>query len=118
MSNSQAFLVFDPLDNPMHLKKVGNWVITFISSDEQDSETQLAITHVMPRQAISILQPRCIVIKQTPDVSQWHIKHVECFDGQLNKEVILEVADSNAQQMIQNFILDLHKYDVEVKFYL
>lgn len=116
MPKSQPVLAFDPLDNPMHLKKVGNWVITFISLDNQDSEIQLAITHVMPRQAINTLQPRRIIIKQTSDITQWNIKHIECFDGRLNQEVVLEASDSNAQHMIQNFILDLRKYDVEVKF--
>ena len=43
------YIQFHPTDNPTHLSKVGNWIITFIS-DPDAQNTQLAITNVIPRQ--------------------------------------------------------------------
>ena len=40
---------FDEFDNPMHLSKVGNWVFTFLSPQNQLDHIQLAMTNVIPR---------------------------------------------------------------------
>ena len=51
------FFAFDAYDNPMQLSKVGNWVITFLSPKDQESQIQLAITNLLPRQISAHLQP-------------------------------------------------------------
>lgn len=116
MSISEQILEFDPLDNPMHLKKVGNWVLTFLSSPEQIDHIQLAITNVVPRQADGSVQARRIVIEQSKQEHQWTINHIECFDSESNKEIIVQASENLGAEIIHNLQNEFRKYDVEVLF--
>lgn len=116
MSSTVQILEFDPLDNPMHLKKVGNWVLTFLSAPEQINHIQLAITNVLPRQANGSVQARRIVIEQTEQEHQWAINHIECFDSHANKEVILQASETVGTEIIHILQNEFRKYDVEVLF--
>ncbi len=109
---SEYFLKFDELDNPMQLSKIGNWVITFI---HHDLPVQLAITHVIPRQVHHDLEIRKITIEQVERANTWKIIKIEAFNGQLNQEVELSIAEINTQNLIQKILLELAKYDVHVE---
>ncbi|WP_180108535.1 hypothetical protein [Acinetobacter sp. YH12147] len=108
------YLQFEPFDNPMQLSKVGNWVITFLSPKDELKQIQLAITHVIPRQASAQLQPRRIIIHSTEHEQRWLIQAIECFDSTRNQEIILNAADETAQQMLRSILQEFHKYDVDV----
>ena len=112
----QYLLAFDEFDNPMHLSKVGNWVITYISPQEQLENIQLAITYVLPREANEQLQPRRIVIKQTSEPDQWLIEHIECYNSVQQSDVVVEDRPDLVQLIIENLISEFKKYDVEVTY--
>jgi len=116
MSKLSQILEFDPLDNPMYLKKVGNWVLTFLHAHDQVEKIQLAITNVIPRQADGSLQPRRIIIEQADQEHQWQINHIECFDSLENKEVLLNASEQTGGSIIQDLLSEFRKYDVEVMF--
>lgn len=105
---------FDEFDNPQHLSKVGNWVITFLTSAEQTEFTQLAITNVIPRQATQQLQPRRLIIEQKINENDWEILQLECFDGEHNQEIRVEISEPIAQKILQQFIAEFAKYDVHL----
>ncbi|OTG69119.1 hypothetical protein B9T25_00480 [Acinetobacter sp. ANC 4470] len=112
--HSQHYLKFHPADNPMYLKKLGNWVITFINSQDEFTNIQLAITSVLPRQVSDNLQPTRIIIHQTEFDHRWLIQQIECYDSLDGKDKLLSCHDKIGKQMIQNIMQEFNKYDVEV----
>jgi hypothetical protein len=108
------YFVFDAFDNPMHLSKVGNWVITFLSPKEELEHIQLAITYVLPRHLSEQLQPRRVIIHNTAQADHWLIQEIECYNSQNMQEVTLESKDPVAQQALQQIIQEFSKYDVNV----
>ena len=109
------YLIFDAFDNPMHLSKVGNWVITFLSPKEQLEHIELAITYVLPRHISANLQPRRVIIHSHDNHEQWLVSHIECYDSSSLQEVSLSSDDPVAQQALQQIIQEFAKYDVHVQ---
>ncbi|WP_374573981.1 hypothetical protein [Acinetobacter sp.] len=112
----QYFLEFDPLDNPMHLSKVGNWIITFLSPKEELTHIQLAIAHVLPRQICDYLQPRRLIMRSGPAAHHWEIESIECFDSSLKQDIMLQPENAQAQQVIHTILQDFERYGVSVNF--
>ena len=112
--HSRHYLKFHPADNPMYLKKLGNWVITFISSQNEVANIQLAITSVLPRQVSDHLQPTRIIIHQIGLDNHWLIQQIECYDSLDGKDKLLSCHDKIGKQIIQNIIQEFNKYDVDV----
>lgn len=108
------FLVFDDFDNPMHLSKVGNWIITFVSPRDQLTDIVLAITYVLPRQISEALQPRRVLIQQTENMTHWKIQHIECYDSQSQQELILDTENPVTQKTLELILQEFSKYDVDV----
>lgn len=106
------FLEFDAFDNPMHLSKVGNWVITFLNPKEELVNIQLAITYVLPRQANGEVQPRRIVISNSKQENQWLVEEVECFNSANNQEIHFSPKTNEAQNILQNVLKEFARYDV------
>ena len=114
---SMAFpllIQFALFDNPMHLSKVGNWVITFISPQEQLEKTQLAISSVLPIQMMNDIQPRRIYISQMDDPTIWNIDRIECFDSAQALEYEVNDEDDLFKQIIESMIIEFQRYDVEL----
>lgn len=109
------YIQFHPADDPKHLSKVGNWVITFLSSPDAD-KTQLAITNVIPRRILDHLQARRFVIENTNDSQTWCVQAIECFDSAINHTFELNLDSQQAEQFIQQLLLEFGRYDVEVTF--
>ena len=108
---------FDEFDNPMHLSKVGNWVFTFLSPQNQLDHIQLAMTNVIPRQAVSELQARRLVIEQLENQNMWNIVQLECFDGATQQEILLALNGLEANHIFQEIMREFSKYDVEIKLH-
>lgn len=117
MTDTAYTLKFDPFDNPMQLKKVGNWVFTFLNGTENNLEerVQLAITHVIPRQMDNSLQLRRLFIEETEREDHWRVQVIECFDSANQKEVLLQTNDEQTTKMIQQVLQEFSKYDVIVE---
>ena len=115
MTQLQPLLAFDPFDNPMHLSKVGNWVITFISPQDQVDNIQLAITYVLPRHISDELQARRIVISQTQDENRWRVEQIECYNSQLSSDQCIDLNSNLAQDILKALIGEFNKYDVSVE---
>ena len=112
---SQEFsLEFDPFDHPTQLRKVGNWIFTFLSTPEEMPYIQLAITNVMPRHISDELQPRCVIIHNTEDENIWKIEVVECFNSQTNQEMLFAAADPQSQLVLKSIITEFARYDVNL----
>jgi len=111
----QYYLEFDAFDNPMQLSKVGNWVITFLSSAEEKTAVELAITYVLPRQVSTELQARRVLIQQTEIRNHWLVQGIECFDSQTNQEVYLAPDDEMAQRTLHQILEEFGRYDVDVQ---
>lgn len=109
-----CYLKFDPLDQPTQLSKVGNWVITFIDPAQQSTQTQLAITYVIPRQANQDIHIRHIAIENTPDENIWRVIRVDAFNGLFNQELVLDPTQSTSQKLIQQILIEFAKYDVNI----
>ena len=107
------YLEFMPLDKPTQLSKVGNWVITFLSSTD-DAVHMLAITNVIPRQVNQEIQIRRLIIQETQIEHQWEVLKAEAFNGQLNKELTLNLQDNSTQNLIFNILKEFDKYDVSI----
>lgn len=109
-----AHFVFAPFDNPMHLSKVGNWVITFISP-QNATHVELAITNVIPRQNQAVLQPRRLVMTQSTQEHAWKILSLECYDplGQTDRCVDLNATEASV--VYQQVIAEFEKYDVDIQ---
>lgn len=108
-------LEFDDCDNPMYLKKVGNWVITFLNAQDSNQAIQLAMTYVLPRSVNSGIQLRCITLHEHEYPNHWQIDQVECFDSRLNQECIYDVYDPIAHAAIQSVLNEFERYDVCIK---
>ncbi|WP_180004202.1 MULTISPECIES: hypothetical protein [unclassified Acinetobacter] len=114
---SQQFcLEFDSFDNPMQLSKIGNWVFTFLTSQDELPNVQLAITYVMPRKISDELQPRRVVIQNTAIETIWRIEQVECFNSQTNQELTFTAAEPQAQMVLNTIIEEFARYDVPLVF--
>ena len=100
----------------MHLSKVGNWIITFLSPKEELTHIQLAITHVLPRQICDYLQPRRLMMRSGPAAHYWEIESIECFDSRLNQDITLQLESAQAQQLIRTILQDFDRYGVNVNF--
>lgn len=110
------YLEFDPLDQPTQLSKVGNWIITFLSAPNDLTQTQLAITQVIPRQANYDTQIRRLMIQNTKQENLWEIIKVEAFNGLLNQEYDLDLTQKINQELIHHFLKEFEKYDVNIQF--
>ena len=108
------YLEFHPADNPMYLKKVGNWVLTFLNSRDELTNIQLAMTSVLPRQVSEKLQPIRIIIEQTEIENRWLIQQVECYDSEQVKDKCLSYKDEIGMKVIQKIIQEFKKYDVDI----
>jgi hypothetical protein len=108
------YLIFDAFDNPMHLSKVGNWVITFLSPKEELQDIQLAITYVLPRHVSDDLQPRRVIIQSKENREQWLVEHIEYYNSQNRQEITVSSNDPVAQQALKQIIQEFAKYDVNV----
>ena len=114
MMTSLHYLEFHPADNPMHLKKVGNWVLTFLSPKENLNHIQLAITSVLPRQVSDNLQPLRVIIDQTDVENRWSIQQIICYDSTQGKDEIFNCDDEVGSKVIANLMQEFNKYDVEL----
>lgn len=108
------YLEFHPADNPMYLKKVGNWVLTFLSPKEDLTHIQLAITSVLPRQVSENLQPLRVIIDQTETENRWLIQQIICYDSTQGKDAIFSCEDAIGMKVIENMMQEFNKYDVEI----
>ena len=114
MTSMMPAFVFAPYDNPMHLSKVGNWVITF-ASDAQAAQTILALTYVIPRQQSEEIQPRRLLIQQCLEKQHyWDIQTIECYNANMQQDQLLELNSPIAQQILKEIIQEFQKYDVEM----
>ena len=111
---SRHYLEFHPADNPMYLKKVGNWVLTFLSATDELTNIQLAITSVLPRQVSENLQPVRVIIDKTEIENRWLIQQIECYDSAHGKDEQFSCNDEIGIKVIQSIIQEFDKYDVEV----
>jgi cytochrome c-type biogenesis protein CcmH/NrfF len=106
--------VFAPYDNPMHLSKVGNWVITFVS-DAQAEQTILAFTYVIPRQQSEELQPRRVLIQQSlQHEHHWIIQSIECYNANNQQDHLLDLNSPITVQILKEILQEFQKYDVEM----
>lgn len=112
MSSVQS-IQFHPADHPTHLSKVGNWVITFLTA-QNDDMTQLAITNVIPRQVQDALQARKFIIEDTQIPEIWTIKSIECFDALNNHSFDLDLNSDQALLFIKQLLSEFKRYDVDV----
>ena len=106
------FIEFDPADNPMQLSKVGNWVFTYLSPQEEFVNIQLALTSVLPRQINEYLQPRRIAIAKTEMDNRWSIDSIECYDSSTGKDVFFTAEDKMGQLVLEKLIYEFDKYDI------
>jgi hypothetical protein len=106
------YLVFDDFDNPMYLKKVGNWVLTFLNSDSVDQRTRLAITYVLPRSVNQGIEIRRVVIEQTDLEHHWLIQNIDAFNGVHNQEIVLELDTPTTLTLLGRILKEFEKYDV------
>ena len=112
--SSLRYLEFDAADNPRYLKKVGNWVLTFLNSRDELANIQLAMTSVLPRQVGENLQPLRIIIEQTEIESRWLIQQIECYDSTQAKDEKFSCNDEIGIKVIQSIIQEFKKYDVDI----
>ena len=110
----QHSLKFDAFDNPMHLSKVGNWVITFLSARDA-TLTELAITSVIPRQQVDQLQPRRLHVIETSQEGVWKILALDCYDPNSQTDLPMMLDDPQATVVYQQLISEFAKYDVHVE---
>lgn len=111
---SLHYLEFDPADNPMYLKKVGNWVLTFLNSRDELADIQLAITSVLPRQVSENLQPVRVIIHETAVENCWLIQQIECYDSAQGRDEQFSCNDEIGIKVIQSIMQEFNKYDIEV----
>ena len=109
-----TILEFNPLDNPMQLSKIGNWLITYVNPKEELDNIQLAISYVLPRQISEELQARRVVIHKLNSVFEWQVHQIECYDSQRQKEVLLAQDDPRWIEILQNIVNEFYRYDVDV----
>lgn len=109
-----TILKFNPLDNPMQLSKIGNWLITYVNPKEELDNIQLAISYVLPRQISDELQARRVVIHKLNSVFEWQVHQIECYDSQLQQEVLLAHDAPQWTEILQKIVYEFHRYDVEV----
>ncbi|WOE31684.1 MULTISPECIES: hypothetical protein [unclassified Acinetobacter] len=108
------YLEFNPFDHPTQLSKVGHWVITFHHFNIA-SNTQLAISYVLPRQADQDIQIRRLIIESTQQEIRWKIIQIDAFNGKLNQEVQLDITSPLTRPLIQGILQDFQKYDVNIE---
>ncbi|NNH01933.1 hypothetical protein [Acinetobacter sp. ANC 5414] len=111
---SRHYLEFHPADNPMYLKKVGHWVVTFLSTTDELANIQLAITSVLPRQVSENLQPVRVIIHKTDIENRWLIQQIECYDSAQGKDEQFSCNDEIGIKVIHSIIQEFDKYDVEI----
>jgi hypothetical protein len=107
-------LEFNPLDNPMQLSKIGNWLITYVSPKEELDNIQLAITYVLPRQISDQLQPRRVIIHKLESAYKWHVEQIECYDSSTQQEILIQDDETTWNMILEQICREFHKYDVDV----
>ena len=110
-------LKFDEADNPMYLKKVGNWIITFLNTTEssQHSPIRLAICSVLPVQRSEHIQPRYIHLCQTTDNTIWQIETAEYFSSEQNQYYSGYFEHNLMYEMVEKIVCEFKRYDVEIE---
>lgn len=110
-------LQFDTFDNPMYLKKVGNWVITFLNAEEQQTSQsiRLAIRSVLPIQISDGIQPRAIHIQQTHDENIWRVENAEFFSSTDQQHHTIELQHALMLNIVEKIIYEFKRYDVEIQ---
>ena len=110
-------LQFDAFDNPMYLKKVGNWVITFLNSAEQEASQpiRLAIRSVLPIQISDDIQPRAIHIQQTHNENVWHIENAEFFSSTDQQHHTVELQHALMLNIVEKIMCEFKRYDVNIQ---
>lgn len=111
----QHYLEFDIFDNPMHLSKVGNWVITFLSDKDELEHIKLALTNVIPRHVSDKTQARRITLETTTHEQRWLITAIECYDSHHRSDFILDSNDPMVQTVLNIIIQEFLKYDVYIQ---
>lgn len=111
----QHILVFHPDEHPAHLKKVGNWVITFPTDSSLECSSQLIIRSVVPPQMNKQWQLQSLEIQQTEVMQHWKINSMTYFDGAHLKKLNSEQFHTDVITMMNRLILELKKYDVCVE---
>lgn len=114
MMTSLHYLEFHPADNPMYLKKIGNWVLTFLSPQQDLTHIQLAITSVLPRQVSENLQPLRVIIEQTEVENRWLIQQIICYDSTQGHDEIFSCDDAIGVKVIETVMQEFNKYDVKL----
>lgn len=108
-------LIFHPEDHPAHLKKVGNWVITFPANLESDETSHLVIQSVIPQQMNQKIQLLSLEICQSGLDHHWEILTMSYFDGEQAIELHPDTENLIAIKMLKELIQEFGKYDVELQ---
>ncbi len=108
-------LVFHPDDHPAQLKKVGNWVITFLTRRENSETLQLIIRSVIPQQMNQNMQLLNLEIHQSALDHHWEILTMSYFDGEQAIELHPDIENPIAIKMLKELIQEFGKYDVELQ---
>ncbi len=108
-------LIFHPEDHPAHLKKVGNWVITFPANLESDETSHLVIQSVIPQQMNQKIQLLSLEICQSGLDHHWEILIMRYFDGEQTIELHPDTENLIAIKMLKELIQEFGKYDVELQ---
>jgi hypothetical protein len=108
-------LIFHPEDHPAHLKKVGNWVITFPANLESDEISHLVIQSVIPQQMNQKIQLLSLEICQSGLDHHWEILIMRYFDGKQTIELRPDHKQLIPIMLIKGFIQEFRKYDVELQ---
>ncbi|AUX84780.1 hypothetical protein C3F34_00970 [Acinetobacter sp. ACNIH2] len=108
-------LIFRPEDHPAHLKKVGNWVITFPANLESDETSHLVIQSVIPQQMNQKIQLLSLEICQSTLDHHWEILIMRYFDGEQAIELHPDTESLIAIKMLKELIQEFRKYDVELQ---
>ena len=111
------FLHFNPADNPAQLSKIGNWLITYLSPQDENQAIVLAISYVLPIQMTLDLQPRQICIAKTQNENEWRIESIECFDSQTSKNYCIDLNSSEALTILHRLMSEFERYDVELELF-
>ena len=110
-------LQFDAFDNPMYLKKVGNWVITFLNSVEQNTThpIRLSIHSVLPIQLSDSIQPRSIEIYQSNDENIWYVENAAFFNSHNQQFHTIKFQHDMMLKIVETIIAEFKRYDVDIQ---
>ncbi|WP_273777057.1 hypothetical protein [Acinetobacter sp. GSS19] len=106
------FIKFDPADNPMQLSKIGNWVMTYLSPEDELVNIRLAFTTILPQHISEHLQPLRICIAKAEADNHWQIENIECYDSQQGKDVHFHADDAMGQLVLDKLFHEFDHYDI------